>query len=212
MNYLRNSNSNPNPNPIRTPTLTPTPPTKPKLRILCLHGALGSASVLRSQAAPLANLSSVADLVFVDAPALSRGGRGWFDLSTYAGLDETYAYLSNILHTHGPFDGVLGLSQGAVLASILVGWFDFAIMFGGFVAQHPEVRKVYAGKEYARPSLHVYGMADRIVSPESSKRLAGMFTDPTVVVHGGGHVIPSDKASVRRVEEFVARRHAARFG
>lgn len=162
--------------------------TRPKLRILCLHGALGSAAVLRAQAGPLLPLAPYADLVFIDAPSLQRGERGWFSLSTYAGFEETHAYLASVVRTHGPFDGVLGLSQGAVLASLLVGLgfaFDFAVMFGGFPAHDRRLRRVYDDQaKFALPSLHVYGMADGIVSPAASRRLAGLFADPAVVVHG----------------------------
>jgi hypothetical protein len=37
---------------------------------------------------------------------------------TYAGLEKTLAYLRRIDRAHGPFDGVLGFSQGAGLAAI----------------------------------------------------------------------------------------------
>ncbi len=160
----------------------------PKLRILCLHGALGSAATLRAQAAPLVGLTRFADLIFVDAPSLQRGERGWFSLATYGGFEETRAYLASVVRKHGPFDGVLGLSQGAVLASLLVGMgfgFDFSVMFGGFPAQDAALRRVYDDEgRYTKPSLHVYGLGDHVVSPAASKRLAGLFVDPTVIVHG----------------------------
>ncbi|GMK60057.1 hypothetical protein CspeluHIS016_0902740 [Cutaneotrichosporon spelunceum] len=188
MTWLRKSSHTRSPQPHdcehpRDYSHTPLP--QPKLRILCLHGALGSASVLRNQAAPLKSLSAYADLVFIDAPALNRGSRGWFDLSTYAGFDETHAYLAAVVRDHGPFDGVLGLSQGAVLASLLIGlgFFDFSIMFGGFPAHQPLGRIYHSRVRYALPSLHVFGTRDHIVSPDSSRQLASLFVDPKIVVH-----------------------------
>ena len=45
----------------------------------------------------------------------------WWDKSeagVYAGLGQTLAYLSRLEAEHGPFDGVLGFSQGAGLAAL----------------------------------------------------------------------------------------------
>lgn len=165
-------------------------PAAPRLRILCLHGYLGSASVLRSQCASLIQaVSPYADLVFVDAPSLATGDYGWWHFrSSYDGWAKSRAYLAAVFATQGPFDGVLGMSQGAVLTSILCGLdefpFAFAIMFGGFRAQDPMISPVYTRrKRYAIPSLHVYGTSDNIVAPEASAQLARAFTAPTVVVH-----------------------------
>src|SRR5262245_755899 len=50
-----------------------------KLRILCLHGYHGSGRILRTQMASFgAELSSLAELVFVDAPSLAAGDFGWW--------------------------------------------------------------------------------------------------------------------------------------
>lgn len=45
----------------------------------------------------------------------------WWDKSgaaTYAGLEASLRYLARINATHGPFEGVLGFSQGAGLAAL----------------------------------------------------------------------------------------------
>ena len=50
-----------------------------KLRILCLHGYHGSGRILRGQTAAFAGeLSSLAELVFIDAPSLAAGDFGWW--------------------------------------------------------------------------------------------------------------------------------------
>lgn len=49
--------------------------------------------------------------------------RAWWrsssDGKTYEGIEETLKYVINIIATDGPFDGILGFSQGGVLTFIL---------------------------------------------------------------------------------------------
>jgi predicted esterase len=69
----------------------------------------------------------------------------------------------------GPFDGVLGFSQGAAMASLLCALqqqsdadfrFRFAVMFGGFTPRSTDLVELYAPTAplITIPTLHVYGM------------------------------------------------------
>ena len=159
-------------------------------------------------------------------PSLSHGDFGWWHArsshtsssATYEGWDRTRAGLIDIFAKQGPFDGVLGFSQGAILTGILCGLnagynattkdtpfkFQFAIMVGGFIARDEKLSKVYEHEErYTIPSLHVYGMRDGIVAPEASKALSERFEGPVVVKHGGGHVIASSGEAGKGWEGFV---------
>ena len=198
------------------------------MRILCLHGYQGSAQVLRQKLAPLAaGVGSQAELVFIDAPSRAVGDYGWWHARAdgepafgdpgadgprrrYEGWQRTRAALIATFERLGPFDGVLGFSQGAALAGLLVGLratgqrspdperplrFDFAIMIGGFVSNDPELARLYQRREsYALPSLHVFGRADGIVPVAQSRALAAHFVTPVCVEHAGGHVIASEPA------------------
>jgi len=111
-----------------------------KRKILCLHGYHGSGEILRTQMAPLAaDLDSLADFVFVDAPSIAAGDFGWWHAvkderdSTvedpgvrgparhYKGWERTRAAIVALFDAQGPFDGVFGFSQGAALTGLLVG-------------------------------------------------------------------------------------------
>lgn len=160
-------------------------------RILALHGYHGSAEQLRRQLPWL-------DVVALDAPSRATGDFGWWHArdGRYVGWERTRDAIGALIAKQ-PFDGVLGFSQGAVLASLLVGLFDFrfAIMIGGFASRDPAHAEIYARTErYALPSLHVIGRADGVVPPESSRLLAARFRDPEIVEHPGGHVIPDSDA------------------
>mmetsp|Transcript_47862 Transcript_47862/g.112999 ORF Transcript_47862/g.112999 Transcript_47862/m.112999 type:complete len:1463 (+) Transcript_47862:116-4504(+) len=117
-------------------------PQAPKLRILVLHGLKQSASFFAKRARKhLAALAALAELDFLDAPhpysasdaaaeaeddAAQDGVRkAWFNVRDkdgtveYEGLHSTVRYVDEYAKHHGPFDGVLGFSQGGCLAAIL---------------------------------------------------------------------------------------------
>eukprot|EP01132_Coremiostelium_polycephalum_P010106 gene10106-12395_t len=72
------------------------------------------------------SMKDIADFVYIDAPHIvdeSKGTASWWratgDGKEYKGWETTIDYLRDIFITKGPFDGVLGFSQGAVLCSLL---------------------------------------------------------------------------------------------
>jgi acetyl esterase/lipase len=221
----------------------PSPPVSPrKLRILCLHGYHGSGDVLRGQMGALvAELEPMAELVFVDAPSLADSDHGWWHAVDderaprsddpgvagprrhYKGWARTRDAIAARFASDGPFDGVLGFSQGAALAGLLVGLrapdgrptperplaFGFAILFSGFPSNDPELARLYARRDsYALPSLHVFGRADGIVAPAVSRALAAQFGEPVLVEHDGGHAI----AGGAQVRAFVEAQRAVIAG
>lgn len=185
------------------------------IRILALHGYHGSAQTLRRQIAPLADaLPPSVDLTFVDAPSLARGDFGWWH-EGFTGWEATRDWVAEL--TAGEhFDGVIGFSQGAALAGLLLATqeaagdtppvfdFGFGVMIGGFTSEEPRHAALFPRK-LATPSLHVTGRADGIVPMRDSLRLADRFADPVIVEHSGGHVIPTDPRALRRIVEFVDR-------
>jgi hypothetical protein len=163
----------------------PTPSAR-RLRILCLHGYHGSGAVLRRQMATWPyELASVADFFYADAPSLADGDFGWWhavdseqDAASddpgvgdrhrhYKGWTRTRAAIVSAFEKQGPFDGVLGFSQGAALAALLVGLrapdgsttaerpirFDFAIVVSGFASNDRDLARLYERSDaYALPS------------------------------------------------------------
>ena len=111
-----------------------------KLRILCLHGYHGSASVLTDQMRMLTSgLGHLAEFVAVDAPSLAKGSFGWWHAirdeyapghkddpagprkERYHGWSNTCEWMISFFKSKGPFDGIFGFSQGAALTALLVG-------------------------------------------------------------------------------------------
>ena len=191
------------------------------ISILALHGYHGSAQALRRQIAPLAGaLPSHVELTFIDAPSLARGDFGWWH-EGFTGWEATRDWVADLV-ARRPFDGVIGFSQGAALAGLLLATqeaagdgaahpgppafgFGFGVMIGGFTSDEPQHAALFRRK-LATPSLHVTGSADGIVPMRDSLRLAERFADPVIVKHDGGHVIPSTPRALARIVEFVERR------
>jgi acetyl esterase/lipase len=220
-----------------TPQASASPRPR-RLRILCLHGYHGSGAILRRQMTTWPDeLASLADFVYVDAPSLAAGDFGWWHAVAserdpasddpglggrhrhYKGWARTRTAIVSAFETQGPFDGVLGFSQGAALAALLVGLrapdgsttserplrFQFAIVVSGFASNDGELAHLYERREaYDLPSLHVIGgRADAIVPSDDSRRLASLFRAPQIVEHGGGHVVPGAPDVVARVRAFL---------
>jgi acetyl esterase/lipase/predicted esterase len=211
-----------------------------RLRILCLHGYHGSGAILRRQMAPWpGELASLTDFVYIDAPSLAAGDFGWWHAVDaeqdpasddpgvggphrhYKGWARTRAAIVKTFEEQGPFDGVLGFSQGAALAGLLVGLrapdgvttaerpirFDFAIVVSGFASNDRELARLYDRSDaYNLPSLHAIGRADGIVPSDDSRRLASRFRAPVIVEHGGGHLVPGAPDVVARVRAFLEAR------
>eukprot|EP00741_Cyanophora_paradoxa_P003802 tig00000718_g3696.t1 len=210
------------------------------MKILCLHGHMQSASSFRGRLGFMRKgaLAKCAELVFVDGPhqvpaacideeeadGLADGAGGsrltWFKFDagwreTGAGFEETVATLEEVAKREGPFDGLLGFSLGAVVASVVASpavqerhpllRVRFVILCSGF--RSPAHAELYAAPN-AMPSLHLWGTADRHVAWRRSEELSAAFADPVVEVsEGGGHVIPSQKkeAIARFVQRFAER-------
>lgn len=165
-----------------------------------MHGFTSSAARLARQLAPVVDASAPwASFTFVDAPFPVEPGFAWWrsqdipesEYAVYEGWPKSRTYLHDILDKQGPFDGVLGFSQGAVVTSLLCLMpefrekFDFGVIIGGFKARDVELRRNYeeGNPGFGRRSLHVWGETDDIVPPRASESLSEMFRNPDLIVH-----------------------------
>jgi hypothetical protein len=181
------------------------------LRILCLHGYHGSASVLRQQMSPMTSgLDRGIEFVYVDAPSLAENDFGWWH-SPARGWERSRAWAIDLFASQPHFDGVFGFSQGAALTGLLAGMreramdgirFDFAVMVSGFINDSPELAELYR-PQFTVPSVHVISRVDGVIPPRMSHDLAARFAEPTILEHSGGHIVPSDSHVVDGVAAFL---------
>lgn len=203
-----------------------------KLRILCVHGYRQSEKIFREKSGGFRKLfKRYIDFVFLSAPHeipeeinLARPEedreRGWWfskpdrsyhaldktDIST--GYEDSVALVKSTIASDGPFDGILGFSQGASFVSLLCTLqkelhFKFAILIAGFKSMLSAHSEMYSAPIEC-PSFHVIGSTDGVIPSHCSEELMESFTSPQVYRHEGGHYIPSSPLLRTALLEFLA--------
>ncbi|GJQ12733.1 hypothetical protein GpartN1_g4524.t1 [Galdieria partita] len=210
------------------------------MRILCLHGFRQNANSFRKRTGAVRKaLESKANctLEYIDAPHVvepageilieETGERkwigpqlGWWKASSdgkhYEGWRETVDYLRNVFRSQGPFEGILGFSQGAALSSLICAMKEqavelgleefscirFALIFSGFVSRAEEHLPLIK-TTIRTPALIGYGKADDLVDASRSQDLARLFVNATILEHEGGHLVPSGAMEREQIIRFV---------
>ncbi|KAK9047038.1 hypothetical protein V6N11_052902 [Hibiscus sabdariffa] len=188
-----------------------------KPRFLGLHGFRTSGAILKKQIEmkwPKPVLEKI-EIVYPDAPFPARGKSHvqrvflppyyeWFqinkELTSYTHLDECLAYIENIIIKQGPFDGLLGFSQGALLSGGLpglqakgvaltkVGMIKYLIIIGGAKFRDKSVAEKAYSSPIQCPSVHFLGEKD-FLKPYGLELLES-YVDPVIIHHPQGHTIP----------------------
>ncbi|OAE29865.1 hypothetical protein AXG93_773s1030 [Marchantia polymorpha subsp. ruderalis] len=107
-----------------------------KLRVLGLHGFRTSGAILKKQLSKWTPaVHDLLDITYLDGPTPAQGESDfahifegpyfeWMqsnkDYSKFFNYRESLAYIMDFMEKNGPFDGVLGFSQGCTLAGCLV--------------------------------------------------------------------------------------------
>ena len=182
----------------------------PSKRVLCLHGSGGSAAEFLQRLAPLAAEATEWELGAISAPGgddrwwtYPQGQRS-FTASEYCGAEESIAAVEAEL-VAGQYQGILGFSQGAMLAAIVAarcalgegpGSLKFAVMCSGatpkpYDALFDRLRTSSA----VMPTLHCLSACDKINPSELGESVAGSFRHPTAEVlwHEDGHRVPPNE-------------------
>lgn len=195
--------------------------------ILCLHGSYQSGEIFSGKLKMLQKrLRGIAVLYFVDAPHVpedaSGGDRGrcWWQKGAQRGQPhphwaQQWASSQDILRgalRHAervgrPFDGVLGFSNGAAVAAMLLaGLADsgspalprFAILCAGYLPT-----ALQGAQALDVPSLHVVGSADEQVPLEQARPLQQLFLQAQEYLHDQGHLVPQRAADCEVFVNFI---------
>lgn len=148
---------------------------------------------------------------------------GWFfnrDDKTYRGIrkggpalgfEETVDLIEQVFEKEGPFDGILGFSQGGCLTGLLCDLqhrgltrhikFNFAIIASGFKSQSWPHLKYYQ-ERIDLPTLHIFGETDQVIPTEMSEALSNCFENPVIVRHQGGHYLPASAPQKSDYQKF----------
>ncbi|CAK9163299.1 unnamed protein product, partial [Ilex paraguariensis] len=110
------------------------------------------------------------------------------------------AYIEDNMLKQGPFDGMLGVSQGVLIAAESPGMQSEGGKFGGSVFSSPELAKNAFSSPIEISSPHFIGEHD--FAKENGLELLEAFVDPTVIYHHEGHGVPhlveEDDGTTRR--------------
>lgn len=219
-------------------------------RILFLHGYTQSGNTLRHKTGAISKaLSKYAEIVYPTGPIKlempedpnpeererlaklgnedGEGSFAWWradhDAQDFAGFDQTMTLLTDLLEKEGPFDGVMGFSQGGGLAAMLASLLErqnnflradhpplkFAVVFSGFKSVFPKYADLYDPK-IKTPMLHVIGSRDPIVPPERSMELVESCAASEILEHPGSHFVPSAAPFKAKIVDFVLSHTAKR--
>lgn len=145
---------------------------------------------------------------------------GWYTrdgpgLSDFTIEKRTLDYLHDYVIQNGPFDGLMGFSQGAGLAGYLLTDFNgilnlseeeqpdfkFFISFSGFKFEPDHFQGSYNKKKLSTPSLHVEGELDSVVTAARVNDLYECFekNSRTLLKHPGAHFVPNSKAFAMQI-------------
>nr|CAD7568941.1 unnamed protein product [Timema californicum] len=212
------------------------------MQILCVHGYRQNGNAFKSKLGGFRkSLKKYAEFVFFDAPhticlqdntevseADTPEQYGWWfseedrtfmskkPSDTCIGFEESLARVEELCEKEGPFDGLLGFSQGAAFVGLLCQLqemkclkfnFNFAIIIAGFVSRCSPHAKYYLQK-VTIPSMHVCGETDGVIPKEMSQELAAHFQDPLIVTHPGGHFVPASEPTRHSYISFLQERMA----
>ncbi|XP_011186370.1 esterase GA18864 [Zeugodacus cucurbitae] len=195
---------------------------KDKVRVLCLHGYRQNGDALKNKLGSFRKFAGkYAEFVFLTAPhqvVLPEAGgdqapeqRSWWankDDGTFKGTNkggpafgfqESLGLVEEAWEKQGPFQGLLGFSQGACFVGLICGLAkkkltsirpDFAILSSGFLSGSLAHKSAYE-EIITIPTLHIYGLSDDIIPKEMSQELARHFKNTEVLEHPGGHYFPA---------------------
>jgi hypothetical protein len=140
--------------------------------------------------------------------------------------------MKDYIQQNGPFDGVLGFSQGGTLAMMLASWceatnqparrealstqrvpltleppqapFKFAICVSGFRAT-PQYYEGFYNPPIQTPALHITADLDIMVSSLRSRELTSTLKCVQLASHPGGHYVPTGAAPCSIITKYVER-------
>lgn len=133
----------------------------------------------------------------------------------FDGVYETIEAIDAKIQALGPFDVVMGFSQGAILLTVLTMWYlkhhltmrwQLSVCVGGVGVHGQNVRSLFETPEGLEilsplPSIHVIGREDPLY--EEGFKLAARYEDQLVVQHDSGHRFPSLKRNPEAFEAIV---------
>lgn len=216
-----------------TMSTTASPATTTKPRLLCLHGKYQSGSTFSNKiAGARRKLARAYDLDFLDGPIRlnqdlpeEAPAFAWWhrdDQGVHTLVQEGLEYVVQHIEQRQeqdniPYAGVVGFSQGGVVATALCCSGRVPSLKVVVTAGSPMVEEAFVVSDsllrsddssnkadgYAIPKLHLAGETDAMISVESTTALCERGGNGRLIVHDQGHLFPTRAARVQEVLDFL---------
>ena len=187
-------------------------------RILCLHGGGGSAASLQYQQGMQDLVAALPDCEFIFASSPISGGV-WYNDPPGSGKDPTYDpnwadvsvnYLNDFIEANGPFDAILGYSQGVPMSLVYLATgsynFDNVLLFNGYLpTTHLGLISVIdANSPFAQSTL-IFIAQDDTYFYQIGLEVKNKFTSYTELIStSAGHALPTQSdANFQSVVNFL---------
>ena len=188
-------------------------------RILCLHGGGGSASSLEYQQGMQDLVVALPNCEFIFASSPIAGGV-WYNDPPGGGKDPTYDpnwadasvnYLNNFIEANGPFDAILGYSQGVTMSLVYLatGSYDFdnVLLFNGYLptTNIGLISVIDANSPYTQSALIFIAQNDTYFY-QIGLEVKSKFANYTELIStSAGHALPTQSdANFQSVVNFLA--------
>ena len=185
-------------------------------RILCLHGYTQDGDTLRRQIGALRKcFNKSTEFVFIEAPYKAsdvdptKSGLAFWHPSgdLMEDIRGSVKYIHDYIRENGPFDGVLGFSQGSSVITIYQSFYNVSFKFALVFSASRIVSELTLNQlnhKIKTPCLHVCGENDDVCSTMiSTNYMEHAYTDIKIYKHKGGHGIPLDKDSKILLKNFI---------
>jgi len=137
----------------------------------------------------------------------------------YVGMEMAFDYLADVFAQEGDIEGVIGWSQGAVMAALLAGdmlrnpdskfRFNWVMPCGGFVPGDRRYR-TWFDEPLNLPSLHVIGERESEFMLKQGSKLVSAFKNSERLDTPAGHVLPIKYPDyMARIADWIAARLGA---
>lgn len=137
--------------------------------------------------------------------------RAWYksvnDGNNYEGIEESLVAVLAHVEQYGPYDGIIGIEQGSLLAGLIVktnpGLFRYFISISAPKPTALKYKDLFSPERPIDfPSLHIYGKQDRIVSSFDSRYFGRCFLNSTCISYNGGY-FAYYSWPVRDISDFI---------
>ncbi|KAH7388394.1 hypothetical protein KP509_16G073800 [Ceratopteris richardii] len=178
-----------------------------KLRVLCFHGFRTNGLIMETQLKKLdQSVLDLMEMTCLDAPypALGKSDvEGIFPPPYYEWFqfkEECIEIITEHMEKHGPYDGLVGFSQGAFLCGALAGMqqqglaltsvpkLRFVIIISGGVLNGEHEWKSCYSDPIKCASVHLIGSRDFLKA--RNEDLLQKYENPVVIRHDARHTVP----------------------